>query len=239
MSLERLLELHGSRTDAVPMVNARSGKAALRINARILMSEEGLPIARYELIRPLKREHLPCERLHETSWKTAPDPVFAEAWRVEVREAEATLRRETMHLATGLLLPVWDKLPDDHVQVIRIAVDDGRSLLGREIPAASLAELGTRLGLDISLNLPPNELAGQVLRSGKSLPFRGPEELILKRSLVNGSQRLELTGYAPARLPWYKAQGCFTEIIRYQTRLFVPVDRAVEVLTRLQADRAP
>jgi hypothetical protein len=59
------------------------------------------------------------------------------------------------------------------------------------------------------------------------------EELVLKRSLVNSSQRLELSGYSAARLSWYKAQGCFTEIIRYQTRLFVPVDRAAGILARL------
>jgi hypothetical protein len=29
--------------------------------------------------------------------------------------------------------------------------------------------------------------------------------------------------------------GCFTEIIRYQTRLFVPVDRAPDILTQLTA----
>ena len=121
------------------------------------------------------------------------------------------------------------------MQVIRIAADDGRSLLGREIPSVSLAELGEKLGLDVSLDLPPDELAATVLRTGKPLPFRGVEELILKRSLVNGSQRLELAGFSAARLPWYKAQGCFTEIIRYQTRLFVPVDRAGEILERMRA----
>ena len=234
MSLERLLDLRGARTDALPMVNSRSGRAALRIRARSLMSEEGLPIARFELIRPLKREHLPCDRLEETSWEPASDGAFASAWKAEVREAQTTPRHETLHLATGLLLPVWDKLPDDHVQVVRIAAEDGRSLLGREIPAAALAELGSKLGLDVSLAVPPDELAATVLRSGKPLPFRGVEELVLRRSLVNGSQRLELAGFSAARLPWYKAQGCCTEIIRYQTRLFVPVDRAADVLEHLQ-----
>ncbi|HEX8215047.1 MAG TPA: strawberry notch family protein [Allosphingosinicella sp.] len=233
MRLERLLDLRGSRPDAAPMINRRSGKAALRINARSLMSEEGLPIGRYELIRPVKREYLPRERLAETSWEPASVEDFAEAWNAEVDEAEATLRRETVHLATGLLLPVWDKLPGDHVQVIRIAADDGRSLLGREIPTAFLADLGNKLGLDMSLDVPPEELAATVLRSGKPLPFRGPEELTLKRSLVNGSQRLELAGFSAPRLSWYKAQGCFTEIIRYQTRLFVPVEGAAAVLTCL------
>jgi len=238
LSLERLLEIGASRPDALPMLNGRSGKAALRINARSLMSEDGLPIARYELIRPVKREHLPCDRLDETSWEPASGEVFAEAWSEEVHEAETTLRRETLHLSTGLLLPVWDKLPDDHVQVIRIAADDGRSLLGREIPSASLGELGEKLGLDLSLDLPPDELAATVLRTGKPLPLRSVEELVLKRSLVNSSQRLEVTGFSAARLPWYKAQGCFTEIIRYQTRLFVPVHVAAAVLERVVGQSA-
>jgi hypothetical protein len=52
---------------------------------------------------------------------------------------------------------------------------------------------------------------------------------------VNGRQRLELTGWSAPRLDWYKAQGCFTEIIRYKTRLFVPVDGAIRVLDHLRS----
>jgi hypothetical protein len=237
MSLERVLELRGARTDALLMVNGRSGKAALRVRARSLMSDEGLPILRYELIRPLRRDYVARDEIGETSWDEADEPAFAEAWQAEAREDSATVRRETAHLATGLLLPVWDKLPGDVLQVVRIASEDGRTLLGRQIPAASLPELGRKLGLDIVLDVPPGELAKTVLRSGNTLPFHGPEPVVLKRSLVNGSQRLELTGFSAARLAWYKAQGCFTEIIRYQTRLFVPVDGATTVLERLM--RAP
>jgi len=234
MRLARMLEIMVGRPDAVPMLNGRSGKAALRVRARSLMSEEGLHVARYELIRPLKREYLACDLLEETSWSETSESAFCAAWEAEVRDAEASLRREMLHLATGLLLPVWDKLPDDHVQVIRIASADGRSLLGREIPAVALAELGSRLGFELAPVLPAEELAATVLRTGRPLPFTGPERLTLKRSLVNGSQRLELAGFSASRLPWYKAQGCFTEIIRYQTRLFVPVDRASEILSGLR-----
>lgn len=117
--------------------------------------------------------------------------------------------------------------------MIRVATADGRSLLGRQIPAACLTELGVNLGLDIPLDVAADELASSVLRSGRPVPLPGIEQLVLRRSLVNSSQRLELAGFAPARLAWYKAQGCFTEIIRYKTRLFVPVDRAAEILARL------
>ena len=105
-------------------------------------------------------------------------------------------------------------------------------------PRRFLAELAAKLGLDVSLEIAPDELAATVMRSGKPLPFQSVEDLIFKRLLVNGSQRLELAGFAPARLAWYKPQGCFTEIIRYQARLFVPVDRAAEVLARLHDDKS-
>ena len=65
------------------------------------------------------------------------------------------------------------------------------------------------------------------------MEFAGREKLMVKRSLVNGSHRIELTGWNLARLDWYKAQGCFTEIIRYQTRLFVPIEGAANVMARL------
>ena len=65
------------------------------------------------------------------------------------------------------------------------------------------------------------------------MEFTGREQLMVKRSLVNGSQRIGLTGWIVARLDWYKAQGCFTDITRYQTRLFVPIKGAATVIARL------
>ena len=65
------------------------------------------------------------------------------------------------------------------------------------------------------------------------MPVKARETLSLKHSLVNGGQRLELTGWSARRLDWYKAQGCSTEIIRFQTRLFVPLDGAPGILARI------
>jgi hypothetical protein len=171
------------------MLNSRSGKAALRFDARSLLSEEGLPVRRYELVRPTRREHLPCARLDETSWAETSEAEFVAAWENEVREAQASMRTERLQLATGLLLPVWDKLPEDAVQVIRIAALDGRSLLGRQVPATCLGELGAKLGIDIAVQVPPDELGAMVLSTGKAVPFQTAEQVSLKRALVNGSQR--------------------------------------------------
>lgn len=158
---------------------------------------------------------------------------FREAWAAEVEEARTSHKRERLYLATGLLLPVWDKLPSDFVRVSRISAADGRSLLGREVPVHCVPDLCRALGLEREQTLSADDIVQTVAATGRAMEFAGREKLMVKRSLVNGSQRIELTGWSVARLDWYKAQGCFTEIIRYQTRLFVPIEGAASVIARL------
>ena len=54
--------------------------------------------------------------------------------------------------------------------------------------------------------------------------------LFRSRSLVNGSRRIELVGAPVQQLSWLKSVGCFTEVIQYRTRVFIPVDQAAAVV---------
>src|SRR3546814_1250218 len=70
------------------------------------------------------------------------DPTeFRRLWQAEVDDAAKNHKRERLHLATGLLLPVWDKLPSDYVRVSRISARDGRSLLRSEEHTSELQSL--------------------------------------------------------------------------------------------------
>ncbi len=234
LTLDRLDQLEGASGIRRRTVrNARSGRAALLVPARSLLADDGSRVTRHELVRPLKRGHLTADQLAESSWEPVDEQAFRAAWQAEVDEALSSLKRERLHLATGLLLPVWDKLPKDHVRVSRISASDGRSLLGREVPLHAVGDICNALGIDARPDIAPDSLIKAVLTSGRAMPVRARETLTLKRSLVNGAQRLELTGWSASRLDWYKAQGCFTEIIRFQTRLFVPIDGASCILARI------
>ena len=234
LTLERLEELHGLTGQRQrPVRNARSGRVALLVPTRSILSDGGTRVSRSELLRPLKRSHITDDQLAESSWEHIPVGEFREAWVAEVEDARTSHKRERLYLATGLLLPVWDKLPSDFVRVSRISAADGRSLLGREVPVHCVPELCRALGLEREQTLSADDIVQAVLATGRAMEFAGREQLMVKRSLVNGSQRIELTGWSSARLEWYKAQGCFTEIIRYQTRLFVPIEGAAGVIARL------
>ncbi|MEP2725012.1 hypothetical protein [Roseibium sp.] len=161
---------------------------------------------------------------------------FSQLWKQEESAAAASPVTERVHLATGLLLPVWKQLPGDHVRVTRLVAEDGSSIIGREVLDIDLAKIAETFGLKGVSGPAPAELGILVLASGTPQPLASHDAMTIKRSLVGGEQRLELTGYAPERLDWYKAKGCFTEIIRYRTRLFVPVSKASTVLPNLVLD---
>jgi hypothetical protein len=236
LSLARLEERYGGDLSRFRLVrNARSGRVGLLVPARSILDDDGERISRFELIQPLKTRHITADSLEDSHWQPIGDEEFRDAWIQEVEDAASSLKRERLHLATGLLLPVWDKLPSDWVRVSRVSAKDGGSLLGREVPVQAVPELCRALGIEHQNTLSSDEIAQAVLTGGRPMEVGGRESLTLKRSLVGGTQRLELAGWSAARLDWYKAQGCFTEIIRYQTRLFLPLDGAASILSRLRA----
>ena len=54
---------------------------------------------------------------------------------------------------------------------------------------------------------------------------------------VNCARRIEVVGPLAAAIPGLKALGCFTEIIAFRTRVFVPSTNARGVLTAILACR--
>ncbi|KKC24072.1 strawberry notch-like NTP hydrolase domain-containing protein [Sphingomonas sp. SRS2] len=214
------------------MINRRANKAAICSPAHSHTDDDGRMIRRFELIRPTRTDRLREDLFAETLWEEATPSEFAALWDAEVEEMRTRTRTETIYLVVGLLLPVWGKLPDEHVQVWRLTTDDGQSLLGRLVPAAAIPRIAAAFGIANNLAIAPGDAVAHVLATGEVQAIGGYR---LKRSLVGGEQRLELLDWLPARLDALKALGCFTEIIAYKTRAFVPVARAAEIVARLTA----
>ena len=166
--------------------------------------KEGTPIPRFELIRPTRREYMREQELFESAWSPIDRQLFSEKWLEEAQEAANKVDTETIRLATGLLLPIWSALPNDHLVVNRIADKEGNSWLGRLVFDDHVVQLFTKLGLDRTDNLPPTDLVKSAL-TGRSVDLARPFPMCIKRSLVNGSPRIELVGAAPAQLAWLKS----------------------------------
>jgi hypothetical protein len=232
ISLDRILDMAKWHSDVAFVVNARSGRVALRTQARSWMDDEGQPIARIELQRPCRREYLREADLLESAWDVVDEATFAAKWAEEVTEASGQVDTETIRLATGLLLPIWSALPSDHLAVNRIVDAQGNSWLGRLVFDKHVVQLYTKLGIAKTDDLPVDAIASSVL-SGRAVDVVRPFPMTIRRAIVNGNQRVEIVGVPAAQLSWLKSLGCFTEIIAYKTRVFVPATDAEAVLARV------
>jgi len=228
--LDRALRMLGD--DSRPIVNRKSGKAAIRCSTYSLTDDDGEIVRRYELVRPTRTERMRQDLLLETMWEETTEEEFSALWQAEVEEMQGKIRTSTLYLVTGLLLPVWDRLPDDHVQVWRLNTEDGQSFLGRIVPAPLVSKLADAFGIAATITVSGEETAKHVMTTGE---ISSVGAYRLKRSLVAGQQRLELLDWPHTRLAELKAAGCFTEIIQHKTRLFVPVGTAVAVIDRITA----
>ena len=231
-SLERVLERREWSEGCTLMRNTKSDKAALCEPSRHFMTERGELIQRVILHRPLRREYHQLRDLEESAWTPCSEADFARLWTAEAEDSASRLHTETVHLATGLLLPIWSNLPRDYLEVNRIVDLEGRSWLGRIVYDTDVADVLKAFGANSPAVLTDDAVV-KALRENRSVTIEQPFSAVLKRSRVAGELRIELAGAPADQVEWLKSIGCFTEIIAYRTRLFIPKDNPEPVVKAL------
>jgi hypothetical protein len=142
------------------------------------------------------------------------------------------------HIITGLLLPIWDRLPADNMRVYRFETDDGERVIGRLVTPEALDRLYQDLGATDAPVMLPGEAWTAVIERGAVLDLAGG--LQIRRSLVMHVHRAELTGFSDGETDQLKALGLTSEIVAWRLRLFVPTaeDRGPAILAAI-LDRHP
>lgn len=227
----QLMREHGSEA-AAWLRNGRSGRVALQRPSWSIMDGEGNAITMWELLRPTGRERIRDNALTESHWAPIAKDEFEALWIAEVEEARAKIDIETISMATGLLLPVWNQLPDDDLRVWRVSDAEGNSILGRIISPSGFEKVARAFGVDMAIALSPAEMVAGA-RNSEGVPVPGMDPARLIWAHVNGSRRLEIRDFPATRREWLKSIGCFTEIIQYKTRLFIPGDRASTIVEQI------
>jgi protein-L-isoaspartate O-methyltransferase len=205
-------------------VNARTGRAALVEHGLTVLDEDDRLAPAVRLIRPDRRTLLAEAAFAEGAWERAGRAAWREAWSKEIADTDPWRTRELV-LATGLLLPIWSRLPARGATVRRIRAPDGRRWLGRLLDPMQAAQLKAALGLTdaaAAFAADPAATGSKVLGGGAELSLAGG--LWLRRARVMDRWRLEVVGAGGQRAA-LQALGCFVEIIAYTPRLFVPSDR--------------
>ena len=117
------------------MVNSRSGRAAVRVPTRSLLLDDGTLERRVRLVRPTESPAIPLDKMPGTHWDIADRTAFAAAWSAELAEVPERVT-SMLQMVSGLLLPIWRRLPQESSRVYRLQSDDGERIIGRRVSPA-------------------------------------------------------------------------------------------------------
>jgi predicted RNA methylase len=214
------------------LINERSGRAAVQIPTTSIMLDDGEIERRVRLIRPMEAHNIPIKMMDETHWVQAERIAFTAAWDAEAAEVPE-YADSTIHVVSGLLLPIWKRLPNESTRVYRLQTDDGERIVGRRVsPAWVAGALATGTS-----TLTPDD-AFIALMDGKTI-LDLTEGLQLRRVRVMGANRIELSGFTDAMRDRLRTYGLFHEIISWKLRMFVPTDTTGAAILAKVLERYP
>ena len=211
-------------------VNARSKRAAVILPAASRMLDDGGVRERVRLIRPATGETMARAELDASNWCRADEAQWRRVWDAEIAGLPSH-RDSRFWLATGLLLPVWDRLPAENMRVRRLTSDDGISLIGRVLDAEQVRAVRAGFGLDGGPAMTGAEAFAAVMERGNALALANGWRLARRRLM--GGNRVEVEGPADTDMAALKRMGCATEIVSWRTRVFAPnTDTMERILDR-------
>ena len=208
-------------------INTQSKRPAIAITAPSWFQDDGRLERRVYLLRPNKRESMSESVLNSSNWEAAPKRDWKRAWNHEI-ETTPEYREQRIWLVSGLLLPIWDRLPEASMRVRRITTDDGQPLIGRTLMLADVNKTREAFGCTEALELSAQEVWTEIWERGSR--FQLTKDVSLCRRRVMGIDRLEIANCFGQTLENLKRMGCRTEVIYHQTRAFAP---NLEVLARV------
>ena len=207
------------------VVNARSKRAAVILPAASRMLDDGGVKERVRLIRPATGESMARAELDASNWRRADEAHWRRVWDAEIAGLPSH-RDSRFWLASGLLLPVWDRLPAENMRVRRLTSDDGISLIGRVLDAEQVRTVRSAFGLDGGPAMTGAEAFAAVLERGNALALANGWRLARRRLM--GADRIEIEGPADTDMAALKRMGCATEIVSWRTRVFAPNAETME-----------
>ena len=223
LTADAALQLRGQAMSAgrkaALLINGRSKRAAVRVPAPSRMLEDGGIQPRVRLLRPASRDTAAEDALVASHWREADKTEWRALWDSEVQSLPSHTESR-LWLVTGLLLPVWDRLPKEDLRVRRLRTDDGEALIGRVLNPEQATALRRTFGLGAGPLPSPAEVYEALTQ--RAAPFRLANGWRLVRRRMMGTERIEVEGPVDTDLTLLKRLGCVTEIVSWRTRVFVP-----------------
>jgi len=220
LSFEAVQDYKATPFEGFVRINS-SGEVRAMYKARKKTLPNGNIVATYDLVSPMLGIQSNYQQSTIDEKTTAiSKKEWKKAWNEQITKLPE-YTEETLHMLSGTLLPIWDKLPTSNTRVVRVITDEGKQYLGRIIPGDEIDSVLRRFDIDRTKEVySPESIYKKIIENGEFAQLE-KEKIRLTRRRVSGENRIEITGN---NLWFYgKMQGVITETVNYQRRYFIPV----------------
>ena len=217
-------------------VNDRSGRGAVITPTTSAIDKQGAVLARVRLHRPASRAPMLASDLPTSHWRRTDEREWRAAWDEELASLpEWTESRFWM--VSGLLLPLWDRLPYESMRVRRLETDDGRRLIGRILDATTTQTIRNAFGLD-AIQLTAREVMAQLNGRSRSITLSNGWTVRTRRQM--DAPVIQINGPRYGDTDMLKRLGVDVEVVDWVTNYWVPNDTVLErLLARWPAGAGP
>ena len=227
------------------VVNRRSGQPYALFRAGSRTTETGRVVGRIRRVGVRFNRLMDETDLNGAGEEGGHQPVPTDEaralWAAGV-DAAPEFTTEPIHLVTGTILPIWDRIAG-HPRIYRAQTDvagphgpAGERMIGRAVMPEHLSATLKALGASGDrVDITPEALAERLLAGAEADLANGWQ---LRRRRVANEPRIELVGPDYAAMRELEADGVFAEVHAFRTRFFVPTgERAARVLQAVTEHR--
>ena len=178
----------------------------------------------FKLVGQVKNDYIPQQRLYG-NWSEIDVSEAEKLWNDEISKLPE-YRKENLHLISGVVLPVWDKLPTENVHIYRVLTSDGEMLIGRVVSEDKIDETLRRLGSSREKEKIGTKDLINGVKNGDTAYLDNGWKITQRK--VSGENRIEIVGPSYEYYDMLAKKGVFTERIQYNTRYFIPANTNTE-----------
>lgn len=162
--------------------------------------------------------------------------IEGEEWWNEKLKTSPTTRTNEMHIISGAILPIWNKLKQseaERLRIVRVMTDQGQRIAGVEVPDDSVGRVLKSLGAHKKHENSPEGVFNQVLNDNSEVKLS--DGLLIRPTMLQGEDAIEVRVPRAYLFDKMRELGLHHEKINWKDRFFIPTDpkEGLQVMTRL------
>lgn len=144
----------------------------------------------YKFVGQVKNDYIAQNRFYG-NWSEIEPSQAERLWNEELSKLPE-FRKENLHLISGVVLQVWDKLPTENVRIYRVLTSDGEMLIGRVVSEDMIDETLRRLGSSRTKEKISIKDLISGIKNGDTVYLDNGWKIVQRK--VSGENRIEIVG---------------------------------------------